>query len=32
MWMFTLCMVVAEYFTINDAQNMYNMVIHNRFL
>lgn len=31
-WMFTLCMIVAEYFTTNNAQNMYNMVIHNRFL
>lgn len=31
-WMFTLCMIVAEYFATNDAQNMYNMVIHNRLL
>lgn len=32
MWMFTLCMILAEYFTRNNAQNMYNMIIHNRFL
>lgn len=31
MWMFTLCMIVAEYFTISDAQNVYNTIIHNRF-
>lgn len=30
--MFTLCMILAEYFTRNNAQNMYNMIIHNRFL
>lgn len=32
MWMFTLCMILAEYFTPDDAQNIYKMIIHNWFL
>lgn len=31
-WMFTLCMILTEYFMRNNAQNMYNMVIHERLL
>lgn len=31
-WMFALCMILEEYFTTNNAQNMYNRIIHNRFL
>lgn len=32
-WMFTLCMILTEYFMRNDAQKtVYNMVIHKRLL
>lgn len=30
--MFTLRMILTEYFMRNDAQNMYNTVLHKRLL
>lgn len=31
-WMFALCMMLEEYFTTSNAENMNNRIIHNRFL